>query len=172
MARLPRRTFAAPFVVTLAACSGTHTNNPPGPRPPEPPPASTEPAPSTDPGSPGAPASEPSAGPPIHRNPPPPQPKPKPAEYEQHWYVTNVNGKCSAMPRVDCPKAEPGKPQMTCNPPPPIAYACPPNAPSENFNIALYKGATNCVIEVPPPKCPQGAACNPPAPQNVPCPQR
>src|SRR5437867_5440177 len=98
MARSPRRTFATPFVVTLAACGpGQHTSNPPGPAQPASPAttASTgDPSAAASPTDPTTPAvgtalpleAQAKPDPPIHRNPPPPKPKAEPAVYEQHWY--------------------------------------------------------------------------------------
>src|SRR5512138_3724220 len=143
MVRTPRRTFATPFVVTLAACGpAQHTSNPPGPAQP-PPSAPVASAPSTDPATPappdpcaGMPTEAPSKNPPAPR--PPPKGNPPPPEtfpYEQRWFVSKSGGACLARPKVDCPKPEAGKPTRTCNPPPPIKYECPKNAPSENFTI-------------------------------------
>src|SRR5438105_7552674 len=99
MVRTPRKSFATPFVVTLAACSGSSA--PPTVVTPPP----MNPPPATAAGDPSAPAPEPAS--PVKGN--PPAPKREPAAYEQRWYVQRSNSKCRATPHVDCPKPEPGK---------------------------------------------------------------
>jgi hypothetical protein len=191
-ARQLRRAFAAPFVITLAgsaalaACGPKplpkHTN-PPGPHtnPPAPEAAGSghdhdhdhsageakTPSP-TDPATP-APTAEP------HHNPPPPEVVKLPAKYEQKWTVIKHEGKadCSAMVDVTCPKGEPGQPMPTCNPPPPIKYACPAGfKDGETMKIILRVGATDCFVDRGSTKCPAGVKCNPPPPRMVACPER
>src|SRR5262245_55864460 len=105
-ARTPRRVFANPFVVTLAALPACYT--------------STGPAPTVAPIAPVEPTA--TATPPALNPPPatsPPTSPPGPVDYDQSWTVTKSGGTCRAQPEVECPKAEPGLPAPTCNPPPP-----------------------------------------------------
>lgn len=175
-----RRTFAAPFIVTLgtaAACGPKplpkHDHvNPPGPH-------SNPPAPDTQPATPD-PTPAPVTDKPIVKNDNPPPPEPpapvrEPAKFEQHWTVMKFKGKdeCSAMVDVQCPKPEKGKPVATCNPPPPIKYACPDNfKEGDTLKIVLRAGATDCFVDRPTASCPKGALCNPPPPRKVACPER
>src|SRR6188472_1144639 len=124
-ARLPRRSFATPFVVTtLAACSGTHTSNPPGPVQPTQP-TTTATAGGGDPSAtgeqpPGTATATPehTKNPPMpHKNPPPPTTDPvpatpEPAKFDQRWTVMKPTGsaECQAFRDVQCPKPEKGKP--------------------------------------------------------------
>lgn len=158
-----RRSFATPFIVTLASSAAIacgpkplpkHDHvNPPSPHsnPPAPdsqPTGTTETPPPTIPASPAPPA--------------PPEAVKEPAKYEQRWTVMKFKGKeeCSVMVDVQCPKAEPGKPVATCNPPPPIKYACPADFKvGDTLEIVQRVGATDCVVEGSPSR-------------NVPCPER
>jgi hypothetical protein len=158
-ARLPRRTFATPFVVTttLAACSSPqkppeHTRNPPPP--------DVKP----DPGSGGG---DPSGGEPTTPT------TGTPSEFEMHWTVMKIKGNpdCQAFMKVECPKPEPGKPVATCNPPPAMKYTCPAGfKDGDTLNIVLRKGTSECYVDIPPIKCPPNASCNPPRPAKVDCP--
>ncbi|MBA2542661.1 MAG: hypothetical protein H0V17_23660 [Deltaproteobacteria bacterium] len=80
---------------------------------------------------------------------------------------------CQAMVDVQCPKGEPGKPMPTCNPPPPIKYACPTGfEDGDTLKIVLRAGATECFVDFGPSTCPANAKCNPPPPRKVACPKR
>lgn len=166
-ARSPRRTFANPFVVTLAAITPLAATT-----------VFAEPDTKPSPPSKNPPAPKPEAKPnPKTVNPPPPKPvpKPEPAKFERHWTVSKIKGKasCEADPDADCPKPEPGKPRHTCNPPPPIDYACPSGlADGETLKIVLRVGATECFQERAPTTCPPNAKCNPPPPRKLACPSR
>src|SRR5262245_17436205 len=113
-ARAIRRSFAAPFILTVATMSPAIADdkapakpkepdkvNPPPPQPP----SKNPPAPDT-------------VRPPV-KNPPPPQ-KPEPAKFERHWSVMKDTAKgakpndCIAMAEGTCPKVEPGKPIPPC----------------------------------------------------------
>ncbi len=164
-ARPPRRSFATPFVITLAAapaCYVTPVSKPSDPpRQPQetmpaqpPPPSTTAPAP--------APATQ--GPPPVIVNPPMPQaqtvsPNTKWSVYKQ------ADGACMAAVKVEC------KPQATCNPPPPFKYECPQGA-TLPATVASNADGTACVLEYPMPKCPPNTACNPPRPTPVACPVR
>jgi hypothetical protein len=172
-ARTLRRTFAAPFVVTLAAmpACGPKPLNPPEPHENPPPPAAkpTEPVVA-------APDPAPAPSEPVDSK---GSPKKEPAQYERRWTVMrNMKQdakptECRAFIEVSCPKSEPGKPMPTCNPPPPIPYTCPDNFPTDKgatLKIVLRAGATECFVDHGPMNCPQGAKCNPPPPRKLACP--
>ncbi len=181
--RTPRRSFAHPFVVTLAAipaCSGGNASGPPPHKNPPPPtyiePASPTPAP-TDPATePAVPTSPPE---PVEAAPAPPAPsapgapaQPKAPDYASRWHVFKSGAACMATVHVDCPKPEAGKAVPTCNPPAPTPYTCPPGM-TEGASLTVVRRAhsTTCWIEQPPVKCPPGARCNPPPPRGVDCPK-
>lgn len=202
-ARMPRRRFANPFVVTLAAIpacyvtssppppqqppvvahgdhdeSKPHTNPPP-PRYKEPVVESSQPGTVVNPprptgtrvGQTGVTAPPPSGAQPGTTQ--PAQPTTQPASFDQKWTVTMSGNSCSAYVQVNCPKPEKGKPTMTCNPPPPFAYACPPELTAGgSLVIAQYAGQTECTTVPGPVKCPANTACNPPRPRKIACPTR
>jgi hypothetical protein len=155
-ARTPRRRFASPFVVTLAAIPTAAAGcNPPPPQPPR------------------------VVDPPVVAAPAEPDPvdagKPRePAKFERSWTVMKIKGNpdCQAMRNDTCPKVDPGKPIPPCNPPPPSKYVCPANLEDGNsIQIVLRAGATECFQKYEPIKCPQGAKCNPPPPRKLKCPE-
>lgn len=207
-ARTPRRTFANPFVITLAATGcyaqtgsppphqprpqvahGDHDHSLPHTNPPPPP--YQEPIPTTVENPPRpttTPTPAPPATPPTDTRPAPgtvvlveqTQPKPGTFNYDQRWHVMKRGATCQAMAKVECPKpTKQGGPMPTCNPPPPMKYACPPNMTEPSLTIVQYAGATDCVIEpkaaaCPPPGGTPGGVkvmCNPPRPQKVACPK-
>jgi hypothetical protein len=149
-ARAPRKLFASPFVITLAACG------------PQPQPAQPQPQPQPDPM--------------IVANPPAPAP-PAPdnaATVEQRWTVSKGGSACQAMAHADCPRPKhPGEPVPTCNPPPPMKIECPAGWDGKSpMTVVRYANQTECMIE--PPKvseadCPK-ASCNPPPPRKITCP--
>ncbi len=163
-ARIPRKVFATPFVVTLAACGGGAGGEPP--QPPTPP--TTEVTP-TNPPAPDdhvlVPTATPSATPPVAK--------------EQTWSLSKNGKECTTVAAVDCSQP-PGQPQHTCNPPPAVKYACPAGVEIvEGTTIARPEGKTACELRRPPKyfsvDCPKGEMCNPPPPQHfepvpVPCP--
>jgi hypothetical protein len=160
-ATILRRRFASPFVVTLAACTPSHTSNPPGPRP--------QPTPPTDP-TPAQP--DPVAEPPPAPATDPATPAREPAKFESRWTVMMQGTDCNAFHDSSCPKVAPGQPIPPCNPPPPIKYACPDGfKQGEALKIILRAGATDCFVDYPAMNCPPKAACNPPPPRKVACPQ-
>ena len=168
-ARSPRKTFASPFVVTLAAIPACFTGSSPPPQQPQPQvqPQPVEPAPT--------PAV-------VVTNPPPPSPggapaqpvdqKPQTYDFDQRWTVSKTPNGCQAMARVECPKPKhPGDPVPTCNPPPPMKIACPDGWDgATTLTVVQYANQANCVIEPAPVKCPKNATCNPPPPRKVSCP--
>ena len=147
-ARTLRRTFASPFVVTLAALPGCMMQS----APPRSQPSQMQPA-------------QPS--PPVTNiaNPPRPQTA-QAATYERHWTVMRRGDKCEVYEDATCP------PNATCNPPPPRAYACTQEVTQDvPLKIVQYTGSTTCQVERAPMKCPPKVMCNPPPPQKVTCPQ-
>ncbi|MBA3462889.1 MAG: hypothetical protein H0T46_23235 [Deltaproteobacteria bacterium] len=150
-ARTLRRSFAAPFVVTIAGCM-VQSGPPPqrGPRPQPQPVTSTQPQ---DMG--------------VVANPPHPgaQVEPKPT-HEMHWTVTKEGETCRAYAAINCPA------NAACRPAPPTDYACTPqvahNAP---MKVVRWNGSETCQIETEPMRCPPNVMCNPPPPQQVACPK-
>lgn len=161
MARSPRKIFASPFVVTLAAMPACYTESSPPPQQPQP---HVQPRP------------EPTPGEVIVTNPPPPtEGGTAPTQtytFDQRWTVMKSGEACSAMARVECPKPKkPGDPVPTCNPPPPMKVACPDGWDGKAaLTIVQYANQADCMIEPPPMNCPKGAMCNPPPPRKVACP--
>jgi hypothetical protein len=143
-ARAPRRSFATPFVVTLAAVPACYT------------------------GAAAPPPQRPQAPMQTVTNPPRPLPQSSPAVTPgQRWTVSRQpDGTCTASIAVACP------PGVMCNPPRPQPYECPQNV-SLDAPIAVVAGAdSTCHVEYPDVKCKPGIVCNPPRPQPVACPTR
>lgn len=163
-ARTPRRSFATPFVVTLAAAPACYVQSAP-PKAPQPAPTQTaqpDPAPAPGPG-------------PVVVNPPRPQPTPttEPASpppvapMSQKWSVYRAKDGCMAAVQVTCP------PGTMCNPPPPFKYECPSNVSLDKpVTVKSSPDGQSCYVEYPPVKCPPNVACNPPRPTPVTCPTR
>lgn len=178
-ARTPRRSFASPFVVTLAAVPACYVQTAPapqGPPPSHPPPSHTAqpqpqpPAPQPPPAQ--TPAQPPPAEPPpvVIANPPPPTTQPPPTQpapaQRTEWTVYKTKaGACMAAIKVQC------HPKATCNPPPPFSYACPENVSLDKPVTVVMRDGGSCYVEYEMPKCPPGVACNPPRPQPVACPK-
>ena len=197
-ARSVRRSFASPFVVTLAAALPTACYVQPGP-----------PVRSSGGGGGGSPQVTTDENAPNHTNPPrptgetvpnqqtpdhsttnagaeqapagggktvvianPPRPAPAPvAKQDRRWTVTKASGTCSAYSNSTCPEPPAGQPRPSCNPPPPMKYACPAVMTENMITVVQFAGQKDCQIEYPPIKCPPNAMCNPPPPQKVACPQ-
>src|SRR5690242_8528117 len=121
-ARVPRRSFATPFVLTLAAVPACHSSSPQPAPPVQParndPPAIVE----ADPPPPTQAPDEQPPPQPVIVNPPPPSSAPP---EQASWTVFRGKDGCMAAIKVACPTGEAGKPMRTCNPPPPFKYACP-----------------------------------------------
>src|SRR5688572_9816195 len=173
--RSPRRTFASPMVVVLGAaaattaaaaagCSGRTLVNPP-PTDLHHPATDAAPAPAPADAAPDEPVG-PGGG--YTVAPPAKQPG------EQRWHVTRAHGKAGsiAMLEIECPKpATPGGPVATCNPPPPVDYACPDDVTLDHpLTIRKLDGATECFVLPAGYTCPAGAICNPPPPRKLACP--
>src|SRR5262245_60967050 len=164
-ARIPRRSFATPFVVTLAAaCSSSSPppTHPPVYNPPPPgDPAPTDPAPTPT----EQPPPQPTQGPGIPpMNPPTPPTK-------RAWQVFKTKDGCMAVVKVDCPNGQPGQPAPTCNPPPAHKYACPDNMSGDSLVVTTFGTDNRCIVERQPVSCPPNVRCNPPPLQYVPCPE-
>jgi hypothetical protein len=162
--RKPRRAFAVPLVMTVAAVPAcvvteskpaqprtggtttTTTANPPGPHTNPPPPDTAKPDPT------------------------PIDPTPVQAEapdYHRNWTVTmGSDGACAAYMKVEC------KTGATCNPPPPQAIECPEGITAARpVDIFASAGSWDCYIKPPEVKCPEKATCNPPPPRKTACPK-
>ncbi|MEO7093465.1 MAG: hypothetical protein ABI175_09455 [Polyangiales bacterium] len=161
-----RRTFATPFVVTLAAIPACVVQSAPprsGPPVSQPAPQPSEPAQPT-------PAQPTDTKVVAISNPPRPgteqatPPKEEPAKFERHWTVMKLDGKCLAYAQSSCPAG------ATCNPPPPSNYTCTPDV-TDGMKIVQWANTVGCHVETPAPPCPPKTMCNPPRPRAVPCPQ-
>jgi hypothetical protein len=146
--RAPRRAFAAPFVVTLAAAAAGCTTtdhrhaNPPGPI-------------TTTDGTAGT--ADPSA-----------TPTPTPTGAQGTWRIElQPDGTCVAAADTHC---APGNP-ASCNPPRPAAYPCPTGISAEHAYTIQQNAPDDCVLMTPMPACPTGVMCNPPPPQKTACPR-
>ncbi|MBA3453711.1 MAG: hypothetical protein H0T42_11520 [Deltaproteobacteria bacterium] len=196
-ARIVRRSFASPFVVTLAAAlpmsacyvqpgprtsgSGTQStavhgktkhSNPPRPTGQQVPHEQTPDHSTTNAGIEQTPAGTGT----VVANPPRPAPVPATApapKQDIRWTITRASGTCSAFAKVTCPEPPPGQPRPSCNPPMPMKYTCLPEMTTDGAMVSVVQlaGQTTCQVEHPPIKCPPGAMCNPPPPQTVSCPQ-
>ena len=146
-ARAPRRNFASPFVITLAAIPGCYRDS----KPVEPP----------------------HVNPPPPQPQPAPDPTPAPApQANREWRITKDKGSCLSFASASCPTAPAGQPQPTCNPPPPQKYAPCPDGMADGASLIVTQlaGQSDCFVMPEPPKCPPNAACNPPPPRKVTCP--
>src|SRR3569623_1003702 len=122
-ARTPRKTFATPFVVTLAAVPACYVQPAPQPQPV----VTSTPQPQSQPSdshpvvisNPPRPQPAPPPKPSVILNPPRPQPQPQP-QAAGSWHVFKTGDGCEAIVNVQCPHG------AACNPPPPQKYACPP----------------------------------------------
>lgn len=149
MARLPRTTFAAPLVVTLAVAPACviKSDSAPRPAPPSnPPPVEVEPTPV-----------EPTT---------PEPPTPEPTDRLTTWTVYQRAGTCMAAMDVQC------DPRATCNPPPPQPLdACPP-AMAADARVKIVETAPSvCEVQYPAPTGCDPRLCNPPRPQAITCPR-
>ncbi len=148
-ARAPRRSFARPFVVTVAAAlpaAGCYVDS----RPAAQRPVVTE-----------------TSNPPRPQQPSEPQQPAQPtqkAEPGRQWTVAKQSGTCTAMDIVKCPQG------AMCNPPPPAAYACPPELTDGGRATLTQTADGSCDMTVAM-SCPPNVMCNPPPPTKVACPQ-
>lgn len=159
-ARVPRRSFASPFVVTLAVACTPATGpvgNPPAPQP-EPvgeTPTPGDTAPTATPGAAEGGTTE---------------------EKEVRWAVTKQGKDCFTQLQIECTQP-PGEPARSCNPPAPQKYDCPKwdNGAAMDFDggdtIAGVAGGKECTLYFSAGGCPEGASCNPPPPRAVACPK-
>jgi hypothetical protein len=183
-ARAPRRSFATPFVVTVAAAlpaTACYVETRPAPQAPADQTArpmtnvgTTGPASTSNAGVQPDPAPPPAPPPTVVANPPRPTTAPTApiVTSDQRWTIARTNGTCLAHVNVKCPTAPKGQPQPTCNPPRPTAYTCPPTlAEGASMVVVQRAGQRECFVEPGPMKCPKGAICNPPPPQKVACPK-
>lgn len=163
-ARTPRRSFATPFVVTLAAAPACYVQSGPPPQQPTPTTTATsttgtQPDPSTQPAQPTG-----QQPPPVMVNPPRPQATTPNAKWRIY---ADASGKCFSQPIATCP------PNVMCNPPPPQAYECPTKIDLKAGAQTIVSSADgmSCSVDWGPMNCPAGATCNPPPPVSVSCPR-
>jgi hypothetical protein len=171
-ARTPRRSFATPFVITLAAAPACYVQS----TPPAAGPSTTTtsaPPPTTPTTMPDQPPAQGPAGPtqgpgPVVVNPPMPQSPPaSTTPGNTKWTVYKTADGCMAAYKVEC------QPKATCNPPPPFKYACPPNVSLDSpITVASNADGSACFVDYGPTSCPPNTACNPPRPTPVSCPKR
>lgn len=154
-ARTPRRSFATPFVVTLAAAPACYVQSTPPQQPQQVQPAQSQPQPG-----------QPDRPPVTVVNPPMPQ-APAATTPNQKWSVyKQPDGVCMASIKVTC------KPGTMCNPPPPQKYDCPANVSLDKpVTVASSADGMACFVEYPAAACPPNVACNPPRPTPVTCPK-
>ncbi len=176
--RTLRRTFASPFVITLAAIPAACMVQSPPPRGGGQPVPTTEQQSRPQPTEGGAmrqqgaeqgreqgPTTAPTAPTTVISNPPRPGAEQVAPTTDRRWTVTRDGNKCQAFVKVSCP------PNTMCNPPPPQAYACTPEiVQGSSMKIVQWAGQLTCQVEPEPMKCPAGATCNPPRPRQVSCP--
>lgn len=192
-ARTPRRSFAAPFVVTLATAPACYVSSAPPPQQPPPSQPAAQPAQNApgvvvaNPPRPADPAQQPAPPPNISvvHNPPRPQPAdpgtqppppvppnpsvvmnpPRPEPAGTKWHVFKTADGCEAALTIDCPKG------AMCNPPPPKKVDCPEGLVMPKGLNIVSQGDGTCVVETEPVHCPPHAMCNPPRPRSVSCPK-
>ena len=141
-ARTPRRSFAAPFVVTLAAVPACYVQSSAPPPQPQPVAQPADPHPV------------------VVTNPPRPQPA-----ASTSWHVYKTQDGCEAIVNVECPAG------ASCNPPPPSKVECPTGIAMDKPMTVVTQGDGTCIVAREPPACPPHAMCNPPRPQTVTCPK-
>jgi hypothetical protein len=171
-ARTPRRSFATPFVITLAAAPACYVQSTPAPTGPTTTTTTSAPPPTTT-TTPDQPPTQgpPTTGPgPVVTNPPMPQTQPPATQTvpgNTKWTVYKTADGCMAAYKVEC------QPKATCNPPPPFKYECPQNVSLDtSITVASNADGSACFVDYGPTKCPPNTACNPPRPQPVACPKR
>ncbi len=192
--RKPRRVFAAPLVLTVAALPACFVSSDPKPAQPvtrDHRAGDTQTADTRDgtrdhtdePGVIVANPPPPDGGPVATDDPKGPKlPDPKTPDpkdpgttdqtpataptYPRSWTVSlQKDGTCTAFLHVDCKKGQ------TCNPPPPQPTPCPSGITIDRpINVHAAANSTVCYIDPPESKCPTGATCNPPPPKKVSCP--
>ena len=184
MSRAPRRRFATPFVLTLAAIPAcTVQSQPARPDPnqhsrPEEVTPTNPPRPQTPPETPdsGSKTNDQVTGtanvpvPVAQATPdeakPAPPPGPPARRGYREWTVTRSGATCQSMVKVFCPAG------AACNPPPPAKYPCPKDLEDKGrIDIIQHVENGDCFVDFGDPKCPPGAACNPPRPQKMACPK-
>lgn len=165
------------------------TQNPPGTDPATPtnpptqnPPTGQTPEPTWNPPPPqpttGGGGKPPVQNPPDTR-PPTTNPTPNPPStlptHAATWTITKGSGDtCRAAMPVNCPKPQtPGGAVPTCNPPPPMAFACPPQmASTGNITVTRKAGETDCTVDSYFPDCPVNAKCAKKPSYRTACPTR
>ena len=200
-ARTPRRSFAAPFVVTLAAAPACYVSSAPPPQSPPTAEPAAQPPPQNAPGAVVANPPRPQPDPQTQPASPPPNPSvvhnpPRP----QHVDITPLN------PAAPQPASPPPNPSVVmnpprpaaagttwhvfktsdgceaalnvscpkgamCNPPPPAKVDCPDGLTMPKGMNIVSQGDGTCIVQPEPVSCPPHAVCNPPRPRSVSCPK-
>jgi hypothetical protein len=191
-AKFPRRTFAAPLVVTLAVPACFVSSGTPAPAPTtgrtsssggevrdhrgesEPPRAHVNPPRPAPDGTTAHPGHEQTTPPPRQTQPGNEQmqqqtpPAPTPPAAMRSWTVFVNDKDCFTSYDVTCPPKG-----ATCNPPPPLKLAKCPSGITADRPLKIKEDSPNaCALYYPMPDCPAGVACNPPRPQKIECPTR
>lgn len=170
-AKTPRRTFAAPLVVTLAlpiagACIVTSGKPPPPPSTGNPTATQVNP-PRTNTGPKTAPDPNTSTSTTVQET-NPGQPTQQAELRTWHVFQSSSDKSCYATQKAECPP----KP-ATCNPPPPIKLASCPSGLEMPQGLTIREDSANsCAVYYPMPECPANMSCNPPRPQTIACPSR
>jgi len=149
-ARTPRRSFATPFVVTLAAAPACYVQSTP---PQQPTTVTTQPTTQPDPGKPTTPTTNP--------------PRPQATTPNARWRIYKDGATCYSAYKIEC------QPGVSCNPPRPKPYTCPTDielGAAGPVEITSSQDGMNCWVDWGPQECPAGASCNPPPPVKVNCP--
>ena len=172
--RTPRRAFAAPLVMTIAALPAcVVASSKPG--------TGNQPEPHVRDHRAGADGDKTATK--THENPPRPTsvdhtqtadpgtttktPESTAPDHDRSWTVSMAkDGTCSAMGETSCPA------NAKCNPPPPTVVACPSNVTVDKpVKVWASAGSNDCYVNLDAGKCPAKATCNPPPPQKTACPQ-
>jgi hypothetical protein len=167
-ARVPRRSFARPFVTTISmatsACFVSSSTPPSQPISQAAPgqPENSDPAPSPPPPS-QSPTIVPLGSPPAKPLGSDPEPPPAQPSGMTLWSLFKTADGCATVVKVDCPAG------ATCNPPPAQIYECP--ASSIALPATIISVGQSCRIVPPPYVCPPNRHCNPPPSRPVPCPK-
>jgi hypothetical protein len=148
--RSPRRTFAAPFVVTVGLAGCTHIDEAPPRSVPVPRDAAV-----------------------VVPVPPPEPPPPAPLDLFEEpdpnvttYTVIRYGTTCTLQYNMYCP------PGARCNPPRPRDWKCPAGMTTDRATIRQLRDQNTCTLDAEPTICTDpGTDCpTPPPPRKIPCP--
>ncbi len=155
--RKPRRSFAAPLILTVAAVPAcVVASNKPATSDPKNTPEQRDHR--TGEGGENANPPGPHVNPPMQRK----------NEYDEKWSVSlQDDGTCLAhADDGGCPEG------ASCNPPPPRPVLCPDGIQEGQWmSMWAVQGETGCWVSAADTGCPSNAKCNPPPPQATSCPE-